>query len=130
MNTTTRKHTPENVTELEENQVFVFGSNLGGFHGKGAAKTAFEKFGAKYGRGCGPTGKCYAIPTKNRCLLTMPVGDINNFVQSFKEYARQEPGKEFLVTKIGCGLAGLDESDIAPMFDGSPENVILPEGWG
>ena len=125
----TIEHTPENITELEENQVFVFGSNLGGIHGKGAAKTARDKFGAKMGRGNGTTGQCYAIPTKDRCLITMSLTDIAKFVEAFKEYARQCPEKEFLVTKIGCGLAGLSEEDVSPMFWDSPANVVLPEGW-
>jgi len=121
------KYTPENITELNKGEVFVFGSNTMGIHGAGAAKLAMEKFDAKFGVGCGPTGRCYAIPTKDNKIQTLPITRIKEFVDSFLNYAKNKSHKTFLVTKIGCGLAGLKIANIAPMFKNKTENVILPE---
>jgi hypothetical protein len=110
-------------------EIFVFGSNLAGRHGAGAALHAKRCFGAIYGRGVGLQGDSYAIPTKDENIRTLPLGAIHQYVDEFKEFARTHPDLEFHVTKVGCGLAGYSEVDIAPMFAGSPENCILPEGW-
>lgn len=118
--------TPENISRLKANQVFVFGSNLAGVHGAGAARFAHDKFGAEYGVGFGPTGQCFAIPTKDYDIKTMPISEIKKYVDSFLEYARSQPDIIFLVTKIGCGLAGLSVKSIAPMFSKRLTNVILP----
>jgi len=120
--------TPPNITRLEPNEVFVFGSNLAGRHGKGAAKTAL-KFGAIYGQGTGPMGQSYAIATKDECLCTLDETEIEAQVTKFLDYARQNPDIRFLVTEIGCGLAGYEPKDIAPMFRGKPPNVVLPASF-
>lgn len=121
------KNTPENITTLEPNQIFVFGSNLAGIHGAGAAALAHKKFGAEMRIGVGITGQCYAIPTKDHFIKTMALGQIRPYATAFLKYAARHPEKEFLVTKIGCGLAGYTSTDIAPMFVGAGTNVILPE---
>lgn len=110
-------------------EIFVFGSNLAGRHGKGAALTARLKYGAVYGVGIGPTGNAYAIPTKDAQLRTLPLGVIEPYVREFINYARGNPQLRFLVTRVGCGLAGYDDSDIAPMFVGAPPNCELPVSW-
>lgn len=112
-------------------QIFVFGSNLGGRHGKGAAKEALDYHGAIYGRGEGPQGNSYAIPTKgykvNGRLPILPLNTIGYHVQKFLEYARRHPELTFNVTAIGCGLAAYLPEDIAPFFRGAPANCRLPE---
>jgi len=118
--------TPDNVTRLEDNEVFVFGSNRAGRHGKGAALLAKRLFGAQYGTGDGPTGKCYAIATKSAEMKVLPLNLIASQVDTFLGYAAENPEKTFLVTQIGCGLAGYAPSEIAPMFKERTPNVILP----
>lgn len=109
--------------------IFVFGSNLAGRHGKGAALHARSVHGAVYGVGVGRTGQAYAIPTKDAQLRTLPIQQIARHAAAFLEYARAHPELEFQVTRIGCGLAGYKDQDIAPLFAGAPENCLLPEGW-
>ena len=109
--------------------IFVFGSNLAGRHGKGAALCARNVHGAVYGVGVGRTGNAYAIPTKDERIRTLPLERIAGYVAEFLEYAKAHPDIEFEVTKIGCGLAGYRESDIAPMFKDAPLNCHLPDGW-
>lgn len=98
--------TPEIITHLEPHQIFVFGSNEAGRHGAGAAALAHQKFGAKYGVGFGPTGRCFAIPTKDWRVKTLPLQAVAFYIARFLDYAISVPSKDFLVTKIGCGLAG------------------------
>lgn len=122
-------HTPENITALEPNQIFVFGSNKVGRHGAGAALLARNKFGAVYGVGEGPTGRCYAIPTKDEHLRTLPLSEISQSVDRFLVYARANPSLQFLVTKIGAGLAGYSCEEVRDnCFKNKdiPSNVILP----
>lgn len=107
--------------------IFVFGSNLAGVHGAGAAREANARWGAVYGQGVGHFGNSYAIPTKDRNICTMPVEAIAPYVRDFVEYAAAHPEHSFLVTAIGCGLAGHSPADIAPLFAGSTENVFLSE---
>lgn len=109
--------------------IFVFGSNLAGRHGKGAALHARQKHGAKYGVGFGPTGNSYAIPTKDEHLRTLPLWHVALHVAVFIAYARDHPAIDFEVTRIGCGLAGYTDDQIAPMFAGAPANCHLPDGW-
>jgi hypothetical protein len=106
--------------------IFVFGSNLAGRHGKGAALFARQNHGAQYGVGVGRTGNSYAIPTKNTSIQTLPLGEIERYVKDFLNYARQHPELEFQVTAIGTGLAGYSHSNIAPMFKDAPANCSLP----
>lgn len=120
--------TSENITKLEEGQIFVFGSNTIGKHGKGAAKTAL-KFGAQYGKGIGLVGKTYGIPTKGSSMkvpLTIP--QIKKHVDDFIEFAKTNPHLTFLVTEVGCGLSKMKPKEIAPLFEEAIhlENVHLP----
>lgn len=119
-------YTPEKLTFLAPNEIFVFGSNQAGMHGKGAALVAQRLFGAEYGKGRGFVGQTYAIPTKSRYLKTLPLSAIRVFVDQFLREAESMPHLTFYVTKIGCGLAGYKPDQIAPMFRGHPANVILP----
>ena len=109
----------------ESKVIFVFGSNLSGRHGKGAALHAREVYGAEYGVGRGRTGNAYAIPTKNEQLFTRSLGEIAEDVKSFLEYADEHPELIFIITPIGCGLAGHSPKQIAPMFDEVPDNCYL-----
>jgi hypothetical protein len=107
--------------------IFVFGSNLAGIHGAGAALSAAKHWGAKAGVGHGPTGKAYALPTKDRHLRPLPAVTIRSFIRGFYAYARSRPDRTFLVTQIGCGLAGYTRHQIAPLFANPPSNCKLPE---
>lgn len=109
--------------------IFVFGSNLAGRHGKGAALTAVKEYGAVYGRSVGRQGNSYAIPTKDKNLKTLPLDEIAKYVSNFILYAKEHADETFLVTRIGCGLAGYKDKDIAPLFRDAPSNCNLPMGW-
>lgn len=115
----------------QDDQIFVFGSNLAGHHGAGAAYTAMINWEAEYGVGFGPTGKAYAIPTKDENIRTMPLVRIAVYTGGFASYAKQHPELTFLVTRIGCGLAGYTDEDMAPLFKECVglSNVELPEAW-
>lgn len=110
--------------------VFVFGSNLAGRHGAGAALYAREHHGAIIGQGEGRQGGAYAIPTKDRNLKPLPLLEIAGHVAHFLEYAEEHPAEVFVVTRIGCGLAGYNPEQIAPFFAGAPCNCILPNWYG
>jgi hypothetical protein len=121
------RYTPEYINTLNPNEIFVFGSNLAGIHGAGAARLAFDRFGAVWGVGIGHQGRSYALPTKDKDIETLSLSEINDHVIDFLEYARNNPQFTFLVTKVGCGLAGWTVEDIAPCFGGeTPANVVLP----
>lgn len=107
--------------------VFVFGSNLAGRHGKGAALWARQHRGAICGQGVGPQGNAYAIPTKDHQLRVLPLDVIAGHVREFLEYAGERADLRFQLTPIGCGLAGYRPDQIAPMFADAPTNVILPD---
>jgi hypothetical protein len=113
----------------KEIEILVFGSNTLGIHGKGAAKEAYKNHGALMGVGEGHRGNSYAIPTKDRYMETLPLVDIKDHVQKFIFYAQMHPYLNFKVTQIGCGLAGLDPADMAPMFKGTPANCRFDEAW-
>lgn len=102
--------------------IFVFGSNLAGRHGKGAALEARKRWGAEPWTGIGRTGNAYAIPTKGFTLSPLPLGVIQTYVQDFLRYAEAHPELQFYVTRVGCGLAGYTEAQIRPMFHGAPAN--------
>jgi hypothetical protein len=107
-------------------EIFVFGSNLAGRHGAGSAREAVQFHGAIYGRGVGPQGLSYAIPTKDKHLRTLSLETISRYAVEFLDYAACHPNDTFHVVAIGCGLAGYKPEQIAPMFVGAPRNVRLP----
>lgn len=114
-----------NIDHLEENEIFVFGSNVNGYHGGGAAAYAIQKFGAIWGQGEGLQGQSYAIPTMEG------MQNMNEAIKRFISFATQHPELRFLVTQIGCGIAGYSASQIAPMFKKCIplENVALPSDF-
>lgn len=114
---------PDSISVLGPDEIFVFGSNLAGNHAGGAARFAVEKFGAKWGQGIGLQGNSYAIPTMHGGVET-----IKPYVDDFITFAKKNPDLTFYVTKIGCGIAGFKESDIAPLFNEAIhiENIRLP----
>lgn len=118
-----REYTPERISELKENEIFVFGSNLAGAHGGGAARFAYERFGAVWGEGVGLHGQTYAIPT-----MQGGVDTIKPYVDAFIRFAKEHNRLTFLVTRIGCGIAGFRDEEIAPLFADAieVENIILP----
>lgn len=109
--------------------IFVFGSNLEGRHGAGAAKYARQHRGAEYGVGAGPTGNAYAIPTKETPYKSLSLEQIAYNVNRFRDYAKANPDKTFELTPIGCGLGGYNVLDLAPLFKGMPDNVFLSRSW-
>lgn len=111
----------------ETQRIFVFGSNRAGRHGKGAAKYALKEKGAIYGQGEGLQGSSYAIPTKGKHLERLSLAEIGVHVRRFQAFARNNPRSTFELTPIGCGLSGYKPHHIAPLFAGSPDNVILPD---
>jgi len=121
-----KRTTPEFITELKPNEIFVFGSNLGGMHGGGAARVAYLKFGAIMGQGVGLQGQSYAIPTMQGGVET-----IRPYVDEFIKFAEEHQDLTFLVTRIGCGIAGFMDEEIAPLFAKAHDmdNIVLPEGW-
>ena len=121
-----REFTPERITQLKENEIFVFGSNLAGAHGGGAARIAAVHFGAIMGQGVGLQGQSYAIPTMQGGVET-----IKPYVDEFIEFAIAHKEYKFLVTRIGCGIAGFRTREIAPLFAAALEvdNIILPEDF-
>ena len=119
-----KRISPRWIDTLEENEIFVFGSNLQGMHGGGAARVAHEKFGAVWGEGIGLQGQSYAIPTMHG-----GVDAIAPYVNDFIAFAKEHPELKFLVTEIGCGIAGFRISEMAPLFKEAlkMENIYLPE---
>lgn len=119
-----REYTPERITELKPNEIFVFGSNLAGAHSGGAARLAYNRFGAIWGQGVGLQGQSYAIPTMQGGVET-----IKPYVDEFIRFAKQHLEQKFLVTKIGCGIAGFKVDEIAPLFYHAidSENIVLPK---
>ncbi|MDE5644729.1 MAG: hypothetical protein K2I45_03710 [Muribaculaceae bacterium] len=120
------EYTPENITTLGEDDIFVFGSNLEGIHAGGAARVAYERFGAVMGQGSGPQGQSYAIPTMQGGVET-----IKPYVDEFVRLAHEWDQNTFYVTRIGCGIAGFTDEEIAPLFDEAYDlyNVRLPESF-
>jgi hypothetical protein len=114
---------------MKEKEIFVFGSNLAGVHGAGAALYARKHAGAINGIGIGLQGSSYAIPTKDERIKTLPLHEIRAYVEDFLVFAAHHPEWRFLMTRIGCGLAGYKDKDIAPMFAKVPSNVVLPPEW-
>ena len=109
--------------------IFVFGSNLRGTHGRGAARFAFQYRNAVQGQGVGIQGQSYAIPTKDEKLRPLPLDAIQSHVRDFLIFAAESPVAQFQVTRIGCGLAGYRDDHIPPMFEKAPPNCLLPGCW-
>lgn len=120
------KYTPDHIEMLEPDDIFVFGSNLAGRHDGGAARVAYDKFGAVYGQGVGLQGQSYAIPTMQGGIDT-----IKPYVDDFIDFAYECDQNTFYVTRIGCGIAGFSDEEIAPLFDKALDlyNVRLPESF-
>lgn len=124
--------TEEDRVELlmqEKNSCFVFGSNFGGRHGKGAALIAKKRYGAIYGVGIGIQGRSYGIPTKDGDLVPLSLKVISGYIEDFKEFAKANPGLNFIVTRIGCNLAGYTDREIGPLFRYCTSNVYLPQSF-
>ena len=119
-----RRIAPDRISELKDNEIFVFGSNLQGNHAGGAAAIADRMFGAIWGQGVGLQGQSYAIPTMHG-----GIAEIKPYVDEFIEFAKQNHNLKFLVTRIGCGIAGFTEEQMAPLFTKGTalENVYLPD---
>ncbi len=113
--------TPNHITELKPNEIFVFGSNLQGYHGGGAARLAMSQWGAVWGQGTGLQGQTYAIPT-----MQGGIGTIRPYIDQFIKFAQNDPERTFLVTEIGCGIAGFRPADIAPLFKNA---INIPNIW-
>lgn len=109
--------------------IFVFGSNLSGVHGAGAAKFASLKHGAVMGTGEGPTGNSYALPTKDKNIETRTLEEVRKSVDTFIQYATAHPEDTYRITRIGCGLAGFADDEIAPLFANVPENCLFDAAW-
>lgn len=137
---TQRFFIPENLIAIESHEIFVFGSNQAGRHGAGAAKTALDRFGAVYGEGEGLFGQSYALPTLDKNFNKLDIITLKQGIQRFLRCVKETPEKEFLLTKVGCGLAGYSENYIIGVFayaisyrDWSLEkelsNLIFPNYW-
>lgn len=112
-----------------ERMAFVFGSNLAGRHGRGAALSAKNNFGARYGFGEGFAGRSYALPTKDKNIQTRNINDIRDSILKFIEFSKKFQEITYLVSPIGCGLAGYKDREIAPFFKDAPVNCLLPSTW-
>ena len=119
-----KRISPRWIDSLDKNEIFVFGSNLDGMHGGGAARIAYQSYGAVWGKGIGLHGQSYAIPTMHG-----GTDAIAPYVNDFIAYAQEHPELKFLVTEIGCGIAGFTASEMAPLFSKAldVENIYLPE---
>lgn len=135
-----KEFTPENITSLKPNEVFVFGSNRNGNHLGGAAAVAYAKFGAEWGVGEGLTGRSYALPTLNEGMEKVTEDELRDSFVKFLEFANDNRQLTFLMTKVGCGIAGWDIVDVTRLFwqaakrvtpsddwIGVPSNVVLPK---
>ena len=121
-----KRISPQFINKLENNEIFVFGSNLNGMHGGGAARIAYDKFGAIWGQGVGLQGQSYGIPTMHGGLDV-----IKPYVDEFINFAKEHSELKFLVTRIGCGIAGFSDEEMAPLFKDAIEieNIYLPKNF-
>ncbi|MDD2191535.1 MAG: hypothetical protein PHO12_03205 [Bacteroidales bacterium] len=136
-----KEYTPENIKKLKENEVFVFGSNESGIHAGGAARIAFEDFGAVWGVGYGLEGQTFALPTKDKEIITLPLPKVKTYLKDFIQFVYHNPQLKFYLTKIGCGLAGFTIEEIKtilwevieefetkdPIRYTFPNNLIIPK---
>lgn len=118
------------IDKLKPNQIFVFGSNTDGRHGRGAALQAYKQFGAVMGKGEGMAGWTYAFPTLDGRLRQRLHSELQYSVNLLYTACYNNPGLEFLLTKVGCGLAGYGEEYMKSLFKDPPPNLVMPEGWG
>jgi hypothetical protein len=121
--------TEQKIHDPPSHRIFVFGSNLAGIHGAGAALHAKRFYGAEQGVAIGHINQCYAIPTKDQMLRPLSLGQIKHFVNSFLAYAKNHPNLLFDVTRIGCGLAGYRDDQIAPFFKHATNNCWFDAHW-
>ena len=121
-----KRISPQFINKLENNEIFVFGSNLEGMHGGGAARIAYDKFGAIWGQGVGLQGQSYGIPTMHGGTDV-----IKPYIDEFIGFAKSHPELKFLVTRIGCGIAGFSDEEMAPLFKDAIEieNIYLPKSF-
>ena len=117
------------ITQLKDKEIFVFGSNMYGHHGGGAAKQAMDDFGAEWGINEGLTGQCYAFPTLEREMTKRGIRALENSRDRLFATARALPEYTFLLTKVGTGIAGYSEEEMIPLFQNAPANIVKPEGW-
>jgi hypothetical protein len=117
------------ITKLKDNEIFVFGSNLAGHHMGGAARQAYEGFGALWGRGEGLMGQSYAFPTLDVDFQKRPRACLKKSVKKLYKCCKKNTDKEFLLTRVGCGIAQYREDDMRNLFYNPPKNLILPEEW-
>jgi len=117
------------ITALKHNQIFVFGSNLAGSHAGGAAWQAWTMFGAEQGVGEGPTGKCYAFPTLTEDFKQVSNTQLKASRLKLYKYAEAHPELDFMLTKVGCGIAGFSENEMRKLFKNAPKNIKKPEDW-
>lgn len=117
------------ITKLKQNEIFVFGSNLAGRHGKGAALQAVRKFGAIYGQGEGLQGRSYAFPTLDENFQQRTLAELEFSRTLLYEECEKHPHLQFLLTKVGCGLAGYSEEVMKKLFEQAPGNLVKPKGW-
>ena len=123
---TEKRISPDFINNLKPNEIFVFGSNLDGMHGGGAARVAYNNFGAIWGQGVGLQGQSYGIPT-----MDGGIEEIKPYVDEFINFAKSHPELKFLVTRIGCGIAGFSDNEMAPLFKDAIEieNIYLPKSF-
>lgn len=121
---------PLPANEMKPGEIFVFGSNLAGRHGAGAAKEAMMRHGAILFQGEGLQGRSYGLPTKGHRIETLTLDRVAKYVSNFKEFARSRPDLKFFVTPVGCGLAGYKRAQIKPLFRDMPDNCRLSKTWG
>ena len=135
----TAKYTPDNITKLGPNEIFTFGSNTAGRHGKGAARQAYHNFGAVYGVGEGLMGQSYAFPTLDGNFSQRTEVELVESIRALYQCCVDNPGLTFFLTRVGCGLAGLSDTYMKELFhapvlflgaQGPPKNIVWPEGWG
>ncbi|MEB3766364.1 hypothetical protein [Acinetobacter sp. MD2] len=122
-------HDESIIKNLNDDTIFVFGSDLAGKHSEGAARIAQQFFGALHGVGRGWSGQSFAIPTLNEHLQPMLLAQIQHYIEDFKIYTKQHPNTHYFITALGCGQAGYQTSDIAPLFRGISSNVTFPESF-
>jgi hypothetical protein len=124
-----QRTTPDAISVLAGHEIFVFGSNLAGLHAGGAARVAHARFGAEWGVGEGLTGRSYAFPTLGADMRKVTTDALAGSVRRLWACAEAHPDKVFLLTKVGCGIAGFDEATMAALFAGGPANIVKPAGW-